>query len=160
MQRSFFWLIFGTLLAFTFSTTAAFSTEAGQLDANITQSSFAFAPVSILAQSHTSSVDGSSSSLWQQLNLTPLQKRQIQQISRRYRQQISQLKQDLQVAQAQLAKMMIGTETTEVIRAKHQYISQLRQQLGTLHFESMLATREVLNPQQRQKFAEIVQTEP
>ena len=56
--------------------------------------------------------------------------------------------------------MMAGTESAELVRAKHEEIARFRQQLGELHFKSMLATREILTPQQRQKFAEIIQAKP
>lgn len=117
-------------------------------------------PTKFLAHSLESGVNENHSlDLWQQLNLSPQQKRQIKQISLRYQQQINQLRKDLSLAQKQLAKMMIGQETVETIRFKHQYVSLLRQQLATLHFESMLATREVLSLQQRQKFADIIQAD-
>ena len=94
--------------------------------------------------------------LLQQLNLTHQQKQKIKQIRQQYQAQIIQLKENLSVAQQHLATMMAGTDSVTVIRAKHEEIAQFRQQLATLHFESMLATREILTPQQRQKFAEIM----
>ena len=97
------------------------------------------------------------SSLFQQLNLSRQQKRKIKRIRQQYQAQITQLKENLRVAQQQLAAMMAGTDSVAVIRAKHEEIAQFRQQLATLHFESMLATREILTPQQRQKFAEIIE---
>lgn len=96
-------------------------------------------------------------SLFQQLNLSHQQKRKIKRIRQQYQAQIIQLKENLQLAQQQLAAMMAGTDSAAVIRAKHEEIAQFRQQLATLHFESMLATREILTPQQRQKFAEIIE---
>jgi Spy/CpxP family protein refolding chaperone len=97
------------------------------------------------------------SNLFQQLNLSHQQKQKIKQISQQYQAQIIQLKENLQLAQQQLATMMAGTDSVAVIRAKHEEIAQFRQQLAALHFESMLATREILTPQQRQKFAEIIE---
>ena len=111
----------------------------------------------IIAENPESVEQDSSSGLFQQLNLTPQQKWQIKQIRRRYESKIFQLKQDLFVAQQQLASMMAGTDSTEIIRAKHQEIARFRQKLAELHFESMLATREILTPLQRQKFAEIIE---
>lgn len=97
------------------------------------------------------------SNLFQQLNLSHQQKQKIKKIRQQYQAQIIQLRENLQVAQQQLAVMMAGTDSVAVIRAKHGEIAQFRQQLATLHFESMLATREILTPQQRQKFAEIIE---
>ncbi|VEP15131.1 P pilus assembly/Cpx signaling pathway, periplasmic inhibitor/zinc-resistance associated protein (modular protein) [Hyella patelloides LEGE 07179] len=97
------------------------------------------------------------SSLFEQLNLTPQQRSQIRQIRRRYQAQITRLKEELRISQQQLSIMMAGTDSATNIRVKHEEIVQFRQQLGKLHFESMLATREILTPQQRQKFAEIIE---
>ena len=123
-----------------------------------TANAIALVPSStIIAQnSKQAASSDSSGGLFQQLNLTPQQKNQIKQIRRQYQGQIVQLKQSLQLAQQQLAVMMAGTDSVATIRAKHQEIARFRQQLGQLHFESMLATREVLTPEQRQTFAEII----
>ncbi|MEM7760985.1 MAG: hypothetical protein AAF298_23070, partial [Cyanobacteria bacterium P01_A01_bin.40] len=52
--------------------------------------------------------------------------------------------------------MMVGTEPVELLRAKNQQLNNLRQEIGALRFESMLATREILTPQQREKFRDLV----
>lgn len=96
--------------------------------------------------------------LFQQLNLTPKQQNKIKQIRSRYQGQITQLKKNVQLAQQQLAVMMAGTDSAAIMRDKYREIAQFRQQLGQLHFESMLAIREVLTPDQRQTFAEIIET--
>lgn len=54
---------------------------------------------------------------------------------------------------------MAGTDSAELIRAKNQELVQLHQEIGTLRFESMLATRELLTPQQRQKFRQLAQSQ-
>ena len=95
-------------------------------------------------------------SLFQQLDLTPEQQQQIKQIHRRYGQQMLKKKQTISRLQQQLSDMMVGTEPIELLRAKNQQLNVLRQEMGTLRFESMLATREILTPQQRQKFRELV----
>ena len=98
-------------------------------------------------------------SLLQQLNLTPEQHQQIKQIHRQYKQQIQQKKNAISKLQHQLSDMMVGNEPVEVLRAKNQQLSLLRQEISTLRFESMLATREILTPQQRQKFRELVNSQ-
>ena len=95
-------------------------------------------------------------SLFQQLNLTSEQHQQIKQIHRQYKQQIWQKKNAIAKLQQQLSDMMVGNEPVEVLRAKNQQLSLLRQEISTLRFESMLATREILTLQQRQKFRELV----
>ena len=98
-------------------------------------------------------------SLFQQLNLTEEQHQQIKQIHRQYKQQIIRKKNTIAKLQQQLSDMMVGDESVEVLRAKNQQLSLLRQEIGTLRFESMLATREILTPQQRQKFRELVNSQ-
>ena len=95
-------------------------------------------------------------SLFQQLDLTLEQQQQIKQIHQQYRQQMLKKKQTISRLQQQLSDMMVGTEPIELLRAKNQQLNVLRQEMGTLRFESMLATREILTPQQRQKFRELV----
>ena len=159
-RRSFFWLGLG--LNFVWEFVLASNVLSTTIDPGTTtlEPIGIFRPAKLLVHNLESKVNENTSlNLWQQLNLSPQQKHQIKQISVRYQKQISQLKQELKLAQQQLARMMVGRETVETIRFKHQYVSLLRQQLATLHFESILETREVLNLQQRQKFADIIQAE-
>lgn len=95
--------------------------------------------------------------LFQQLNLTTEQQRQIKAIHSQYRQQIRRKKDAIVRLQRQLSDMMVGTEPVELLRAKNQQLNNLHQEIGTLRFESMLATREILTPQQREKFRDLVQ---
>lgn len=96
-------------------------------------------------------------SLFKQLDLTKEQAQQIKQIHLQYQQQILSKKQDIVRLQQQLSDMLMGTEAVALLRAKNQQLSVLRQEMESLHFESMLATREILTPQQRLKFRALVQ---
>ena len=98
-------------------------------------------------------------SLFQQLDLTIEQQQQIKQIHRQYKKQIIRKKNTITKLQQQLSDMMVGNESVELLRAKNQQLSLLRQEMGTLRFESMLATREILTPQQRLKFRELVNSQ-
>ena len=97
-----------------------------------------------------------SASLFQRLDLTKEQHQQIKQIHYQYQRQVAKKRQLMTKLQQQLSDMMVGTESAELIRAKNHQLSTLRQEIGSLRFESMLATREILTPQQRQKFRELV----
>lgn len=99
------------------------------------------------------------SHLLHQLNLTNTQKAKIQQIHDRYKQQITRKRQDLNLLQKQLSDLMVGTESVELIRAKNQQLVNLRHEIGQLRFETMLATREILTPEQRRKFRELVESQ-
>lgn len=117
-------------------------------------------PTSTLIAQSTSETTPKQVSLFQQLDLTSEQRQQIEQIHLRYRQQTLRKKQNIARLQQQLSDMMVGTEAVELLRAKHQQLNRLRQEMRSLHFESMLATREILTLQQRQKFRELVRDYP
>jgi Spy/CpxP family protein refolding chaperone len=53
--------------------------------------------------------------------------------------------------------LIAGSGSPEEIRAKHRQIESYQQQLADLKFESMLATRQVLTPEQRRIFVEQMQ---
>ncbi|MEL6438445.1 MAG: Spy/CpxP family protein refolding chaperone [Cyanobacteria bacterium J06621_8] len=94
--------------------------------------------------------------LFQQLDLTSEQQRQIKRIHSQYLQQIRRKKNTIDRLQQQLSDMLVGTESVELLRAKNQQLNDLRQEIGTLRFESMLATREILTLEQRAQFRELV----
>jgi protein CpxP len=120
-----------------------------------------FTTETIIAQ-HSPSVtpQGQTVSLFQQLDLTKEQQQQIKQIHLQYQQQIINQKQIIVRLQQQLSDMMVGTEPIESLKAKNQQLSALRLKMESLHFESMLAIREILTPPQRQKFRELVKNSP
>jgi periplasmic protein CpxP/Spy len=95
-------------------------------------------------------------SLFQQLDLTPEQAQSIKRIHLQYRQKILSKKEKIVKLQHQLSDMIMGTEAVALLRAKNQQLCALRQEMESLHFESMVATREILTPQQRQKFRALV----
>ena len=102
--------------------------------------------------------DNSKITLFQQLNLTTNQQKQIEQIHRLYYPKIIQLREQLTAVKEELTAMMASSESATTIRTKHREILNLRQELGELHLETMLATREVLTVEQRQDFADILRS--
>ncbi len=95
--------------------------------------------------------------LFQALDLTPAQIREIRAIQQRYAPQLTQGRQALRQAHQELNRLMAGETSNEQIRAKFQQVQQLRQQQAATHFESLLAMRSVLTPPQRRKFTELMQ---
>lgn len=89
-----------------------------------------------------------------ELNLTPGQVQKIQAIRSQYRNRIVQLRQELRQAQQELRRLMAGDASADQVRQQYRRVKTLRQLLADAQFESMLATRELLNPEQRQKFAD------
>lgn len=95
--------------------------------------------------------------LMQQLNLTQEQKQQLREIQQKYSSQIEQRHRELIQAQQELATMLIGTTPSREIRQQYAQVEALRQEHGALRFESMLEMRDVLNPQQRRQFGQVMQ---
>lgn len=96
--------------------------------------------------------------LMQELGLSSQQVDQIRVIRKKYRGQIAQQRQDLKQAQADLENMIAGTASTDEIRQKHNQIQSLRQQLEEVQFNSLLETREVMTPEQRIKYVQLMQS--
>lgn len=92
----------------------------------------------------------------EKLNLTSDQKQELSAIRQKYRAQIEPIQSNMQMLQRELFAMMAGDESTDVIRAKYQKASQLRQELGNIRFQSMLEMREVLTPEQRTQLAQMM----
>ncbi|HBB34034.1 MAG TPA: Spy protein [Cyanobacteria bacterium UBA8803] len=95
--------------------------------------------------------------LMQELNLTPEQEQKLQDIRSQYKDQISQRQQVLRQATQEFASLMASNADSSQIRAKHQQVQQLRQELEDLRFESMLAMRDVLTSDQRSRFAQLME---
>ncbi|HAA28818.1 MAG TPA: Spy protein [Cyanobacteria bacterium UBA11369] len=89
-----------------------------------------------------------------ELNLTPDQMQRMQAIRSRYQNQISQRTQALRQAETELQQLMASNVDSNQIRAKHNQVQSLRQQLAQVRFEIMLEMREVLTPEQRRQLAE------
>ncbi|MEH1853092.1 MAG: Spy/CpxP family protein refolding chaperone [Nostoc sp.] len=88
------------------------------------------------------------------LNLTSQQLQQIKQIRNQSKQQIAQKSQEIRQGQQELHDLIAGTASKEQVRSKYNQINLLKQQLSDTQFENTLAIREILNPEQRQKFAD------
>lgn len=92
-----------------------------------------------------------------QLNLSQEQKQKLQAIRSQYKDQLSQRKQAVRQVTQQLRDLMTSNASLEEIRAKHQQVQGLRQQLEEVSFESMLATRDVMTLDQRKQYAQLME---
>lgn len=99
---------------------------------------------------------GPNGGLMQQLNLSEQQQQQIQAIRERYQPQLEQGREAMKQAHEQFRNLMTGNANESQVRAQHQQIQQLAQQMGSLRFESMMEIRNVLDESQRQQFAEMM----
>ncbi|MEH1874482.1 Spy/CpxP family protein refolding chaperone [Nostoc sp.] len=106
-------------------------------------------PISVPRTNH-----GKSGGWLKDLNLTSQQLQKIKEIRNQSKQQIAQKSEEIRLGQEELHDLIAGTATKEQVRAKYNQIKLVKQQLADTKFENTLAIREILNPEQRQKFAE------
>ncbi|BAY11230.1 Spy/CpxP family protein refolding chaperone [Calothrix sp. NIES-2098] len=90
----------------------------------------------------------------QELNLTSQQIQQIKTIRSQSQNQIKPKREAVQQAQQELRDLLAGQASKEQVRTKYNQLKVLRQQLADAQFENTLAIREILSPEQRQKFAD------
>ncbi len=93
----------------------------------------------------------------EQLDLSDTQKQQMQDIRDSYQDRIEPLQERLRTQQDELRDLMAGNASDSEIRTKHNEVLSLRQELGNLHFESMLEVRNVLTESQRAEMAELME---
>ncbi len=96
--------------------------------------------------------------LLQELNLTPAQTQRLRAIRAQHQRSLAQRARSLRQAQQELQQLMAGAAPASQVRSKFRQVESLRQQIAQLRFESMLAIREVLTPEQRRRFAQSLQS--
>lgn len=95
--------------------------------------------------------------LIQLLNLTPEQYRVLETNFNKNKDQIQQRQQALLQRLEEIHKLIDGTATSDQIRQKYKQIQELHSSLQNISLESVLALREVLNSEQRQKLSALIQ---
>ncbi|GBO52569.1 hypothetical protein APA_238 [Pseudanabaena sp. lw0831] len=115
----------------------------------------------ILAQRQDRPENGDmpSGRMLKQLNLSTEQLQKLKAIRDRDLARIRELAQQSSQANTELRDLLAGSESSDVVRAKHNQALNLQQELRKQHFERMLAMREILTPQQRSQLKEIIQKE-
>jgi Spy/CpxP family protein refolding chaperone len=88
------------------------------------------------------------------LDLSPDQMQKIQSIRGQYQDKLVSQRQAARQSQRELRTLMAGDASVDAIRQKYREAQTLKQQVANTQFDSMLEMRQVLTPQQRQKFAE------
>lgn len=95
--------------------------------------------------------------LWiQELNLSQTQVDKMKEIRDRYQDQILDRQQAYNQAIQELRSLMSSTASKEIIRAKHQQVQSIKQQLEKLNFDSIMAIREILTPDQMRQFDDLM----
>ena len=101
--------------------------------------------------------DMPSGKVLKQLNLSTEQLQKLKAIRDRDHDRIREFAQRSRMASKELRDLLAGSESSDVIRAKHKQVQTLQQELQKQHFERMLSMREILTPQQRSQLNEIMQ---
>ena len=103
------------------------------------------------------SPDLPSGRMLKQLNLSSEQLQKLKAIRDRNPNRMRELAQQSRQANKELRDLLVSTESSNAIRAKHTQVLSLQQELQKQHFERMLSMREILTPQQRSQLNEIMQ---
>jgi Spy/CpxP family protein refolding chaperone len=88
------------------------------------------------------------------LDLTAEQKTKIDELRKGNRDKLKELREAMRAKHEELAALLTGDGSADKARAVHGEAQSIRQKMDDLHFESMLAIREILTPEQRKKFGE------
>lgn len=127
---------------------------AGELSA----AAFSLQDSQMLAQAPKPRTQRPSRDNWlRELDLSQEQIQKIRDIRNQYRNRITQQRQAVLQAQRELKALMVGNASAEQMRQKFDQVQTLRQTLNDTRMESMIAIRNVLNPEQRQKLSEVLQ---
>lgn len=94
--------------------------------------------------------------LMKKLNLTSEQRNKIADIRSKYQPKFDSLNEQIRNEREILGEMMRTNQGENQMRSQHQKIVSLSQQIQNLRFESMLEMREVLTPEQRQEWANMM----
>ncbi len=86
------------------------------------------------------------------LNLTRDQLKQILAARKKYQPRIQDQTHTVQTLQTKLRSLMASSAEPAEVKAKFQELQKRRQQLQQLRFDSSLATRQILTPDQRKMF--------
>ncbi|MCW6036081.1 Spy/CpxP family protein refolding chaperone [Spirulina subsalsa FACHB-351] len=96
--------------------------------------------------------------LMETLNLDENQRQQMRAIHERNSTQMNQSRQTLQAAHQRMRELMGSSSASEQeLRAQHNEIQRLQQEMGNLRFQSMLEMRNILTPEQRSQMNEMHQ---
>lgn len=95
--------------------------------------------------------------LMEALNLTEEQAAQIRAIREEARANMRTLHDSLRTERKALHDLMAGDATEAELRAQHAIVQARHQEASDQRFETMLATREILTPEQRAELAELME---
>ena len=91
----------------------------------------------------------------QQLNLTPEQAAEIDQIREQSKQDKDTKREAYKAAKDKMQALLASDASDDELRAQHRVLQDLRREKGEARFETKLKIRQVLTPEQRTKMAEL-----
>ncbi|MEM7594522.1 MAG: Spy/CpxP family protein refolding chaperone [Cyanobacteria bacterium P01_A01_bin.83] len=95
--------------------------------------------------------------LLQNLDLTDEQSQQVKAIQEQSATTVEDIREQIQAQRQEMQSLFASDANTDEIRSQFQASQQLRQQLSTNRFETMLQIREILTPEQREKAVELME---
>ncbi len=95
--------------------------------------------------------------LAEELNLTEDQITQMRAIREDTRDEMQALHENLRAEREALHSLMAGEASEADLRSQHEAVQTLHREVADKRFETMLATREILTPEQRTELAELMQ---
>ena len=93
----------------------------------------------------------------EELDLTEAQKTELESIRTQYQPRIDEKRDVLFSAHQTLREMMASDTSPDELRRQHEQVQDLAEEMSDLRFESMLEMREVLTPEQREEFAQLME---
>lgn len=91
-----------------------------------------------------------------QINLSTAQKDQIKAIFEKSKSDMENLRQQAQQAEEQERSLMAGDASSDQLLQQHQQVQKIHQQVDDQRFQTMLAVREILTPEQRTQLATLM----
>jgi periplasmic protein CpxP/Spy len=95
--------------------------------------------------------------LVKELNLSPDQIQRLQQIRKNARGKTQARRQALQTARQELNQLLQSNASADLVRQKRQQVQTLQREIADANFENTLAIREILTPEQRVKWQQLIQ---
>jgi periplasmic protein CpxP/Spy len=100
---------------------------------------------------------GGVGNLVKELNLSPEQIQRLQKLRADAKGKTKERRQALRTARQELNQLLQGNASSDQIRQKRQQVQTLQREVGDANFENTLAIREILTPEQRVKWQQLIQ---
>lgn len=100
---------------------------------------------------------GDKMGIMEELNLSEAQSQKLATIRQKYQPQLRTLRDQMKTKRDEMRQLMGSNASSATIRAKNDEINKIRDKMENLRFESMMEMREVLTPDQRREFAQLME---